>query len=260
MTNPMAKPDKILLFGTQGSSKAYTIRDFLHRSLLPFEWIEVRAAAAEIFSVHHLDCPRTFDLPVCIFSDGTCLQNPTMEQVLDKIGWLHMPSQAEYDLAIYGGGPAGLSAAVYGASEGLKTVLVECYAVGGQAGSSSRIENYLGSPKGISGADLAERARKQAYRFGAEILMTREGVGADFADGKGIGILADGSRIISRGNLRNRSSLSKTRRSTRRGICGIRTLLRSGIKRGAALRGGTRNRRWRWKLRRAGGYSLLALR
>jgi thioredoxin reductase (NADPH) len=193
----MQKPETIRVFGTAGSASAYEIRDFLHRSLLPFDWIEVRNAG-EIYTAHHLDCPRHLKLPICVFSDGTCLESPTLGQILEHIGWLVQPSQQMYDLAIYGGGPAGLSAAVYGASEGLKTVLIERYAVGGQAGSSSRIENYLGFPKGISGADLAERAREQACKFGAEILMTREGAGAERIDTHGVGILSDGTRIAAR--------------------------------------------------------------
>jgi thioredoxin reductase (NADPH) len=198
MLNPlMQKPETIRVFGAVRSASAYAIRDFLHRSLLPFEWIEVQSAG-EIYTVHHLDCPRHLKLPICMFADGTCLENPTLADILKHIGWLIQPSEQMYDLAIYGGGPAGLSAAVYGASEGLKTVLIERYAVGGQAGSSSRIENYLGFPKGISGADLAERAREQACKFGAEILMTREGAGAEFPDTHGVGILTDGTRIKSR--------------------------------------------------------------
>jgi thioredoxin reductase (NADPH) len=198
MQNPlMQKPETIRLFGAAGSASAYAIRDFLHRSLLPFEWIEVKSAG-EIYTVHHLDCARHLQLPICMFADGTCLEKPTLAEILDQIGWLVQPSQQMYDLAIYGGGPAGLSAAVYGASEGLKTVLIERYAVGGQAGSSSRIENYLGFPKGISGADLAEKAREQACKFGAEILMTKEGAGAEFIDDYGVGILTDGTRISAR--------------------------------------------------------------
>ena len=115
-------------------------------------------------------------LPVCLFPDGARLDNPTVRQIAEKLGWFQRPSSAEYDLVILGGGPAGLSAAVYGASEGLKTLLIERYAVGGQASTSSRIENYLGFPEGISGNDLAKRARDQADRFGAEILLLHEGV------------------------------------------------------------------------------------
>jgi thioredoxin reductase (NADPH) len=123
---------------------------------------------------------------------------PLFGKFIEKLGWFRTPSHTEYDLAIYGAGPAGLSAAVYGASEGLKTVVVERWAVGGQAGSSSKIQNYLGFPKGISGAKLAERAREQACRFGAEILLAREGVRGEFTAGKRVGYLADGSKIVAR--------------------------------------------------------------
>ncbi|MGH9589328.1 MAG: NAD(P)/FAD-dependent oxidoreductase [Terracidiphilus sp.] len=129
------------------------------------------------------------------------MECPTIRQITEKLGWFRNPSRAEYDLAIYGAGPAGLSAAVYGASEGLKTVLIERSAVGGQAGTTSRIENYLGFPAGISGADLAKRAREQACHFGAEILLLREGVRAEFPPGKGIGYLADGVKIVTRASI-----------------------------------------------------------
>ncbi len=140
--------------------------------------------------VNHLHDHR---LPVRLFPDGVRLDSPTIRQIAEKLGWFQKPSSAEYDLAILGGGPAGLSAAVYGASEGLKTLLIERYAVGGQAGTSSRIENYLGFPGGISGADLAKRARDQAHHFGAEILLLHEGVRAELLPGKAIGYLADGT-------------------------------------------------------------------
>jgi thioredoxin reductase (NADPH) len=107
----------------------------------------------------------------------------------------------EYDLSIYGAGPAGLSAAVYAASEGLRVVLIERHAVGGQAGSSSLIENYMGFPRGISGADLAERARQQAVKFGCELLMMREGIKAEFKDNRIFVDLADGSKMVARANI-----------------------------------------------------------
>ena len=140
-------------------------------------------------------------LPVCIFPDGTRMERPSVRQITEKLGWFKNPSRSEYDLSIYGAGPAGLSAAVYGASEGLKTVVVERLTVGGQAGTSPKIENYLGFPQGISGAELAERARDQADHFGAEILILREGVRGEFVPGRGIGYLADGTKIISRASL-----------------------------------------------------------
>ena len=137
-------------------------------------------------------------LPVCVFPDGTRLERPTIQRLSEKLGWFHDPSRTEYDLAIYGAGPAGLSAAVYGASEGLKTVVVERWAIGGQAGSSPKIENYLGFPQGISGAELAAHAREQACRFGAEILIAREGVRGEFTAGKRVGYLADGTKVVAR--------------------------------------------------------------
>jgi thioredoxin reductase (NADPH) len=188
---------KVLIMGKSSSPLGYMIRDFLHRSDIPFEWVELHTdeEAQHKAGVSGINDSR---LPVCIFPDGTRLECPTMRQILEKLGWFHNPSRAEYDLAIFGAGPAGLSAAVYGATEGLSTVLVERSALGGQAGSTSRIENYLGFPQGISGAELAERAREQACRFGAEILLGREGVRGEFKPGKGVGYLADGTKIVAR--------------------------------------------------------------
>jgi thioredoxin reductase (NADPH) len=190
----------VKLFGKTGSSLGYMLRDFLHRSDVPFEWIELRSddQARALVGVSGLNDSR---LPVCVFPDGTRLECPTIRQITEKLGWFRDPSRSEYDLAIYGAGPAGLSAAVYGASEGLTTVLVERSAVGGQAASSSKIENYLGFPGGISGAELAERAREQACHFGAEILIGREGVRGEFLPGKGVGHLADGTKIVARSTI-----------------------------------------------------------
>ncbi|MGF6602718.1 thioredoxin reductase (NADPH) [Paraburkholderia sp. GAS448] len=187
----------VKIYGRMRSAEGYAIRDFLHRCDIPFEWIELSSdeEAAKLAHVQHL---RDSRLPVCEFHDGTRLECPTIRQITEKLGWFRSPSRSEYDLAIYGAGPAGLSAAVYGASEGLRTVLVERWAVGGQAGSTSKIENYLGFPGGVSGTELAERARAQAVRFGAEILLARAGVRADFSTGNGIVYLEDGSRITAR--------------------------------------------------------------
>src|SRR5712672_3749545 len=190
----------IKIYGTRGSSACYSIRDFLHRSDVPFQWIDLASdqqARAEA-QVSGFEDQR---LPICQFPDGTRIERATVRQVLEKLGWYKNPSREEYDLAIYGAGPAGLSAAVNGASDGLKTVVIERYAIGGQAGSSPKIENYLGFPGGISGADLAERAREQAVRFGAEILLNREGVRGEFMPGKGIGHLTDGTKIIARASV-----------------------------------------------------------
>ncbi len=190
----------IKVYGTRGSSACYSIRDFLHRSDVPFQWIDLTSdeEARVEAQVSGLNDQR---LPICEFPDGTRIERATVRRVLEKLGWYKDPSREEYDLAIYGAGPAGLSAAVYGASEGLKTVVIERYAVGGQAGSSPKIENYLGFPEGISGADLAERAREQACRFGAEILVARAGVRGEVVAGKGIGYLDDGTKIIARASI-----------------------------------------------------------
>jgi len=193
----MQQAAPVRLYGKRGCPAAYAIRDFLHRSDIPFEWIELRddEHARKELGVENVDDSR---LPICIFGDGTRIERPSVRQITEKLGWFRNPSRSEYDLAIYGAGPAGLSASVYGASEGLKTVLVERLAVGGQAATSPKIENYLGFPEGISGADLAERAREQASRFGTEILIHRAGVRGEFTPGKGVVDLDDGTKIISR--------------------------------------------------------------
>jgi thioredoxin reductase (NADPH) len=190
----------VQVFGTRGSAQAHAIREFLHRSDIPYEWIELsndQQARSEA-QVSALNDNR---LPVCVFPDGTRMEHPTIRQVSEKLGLFLRPARSEYDLGIYGAGPAGLSAAVYGASEGLKTVVIERFAVGGQAATSPKIENYLGFPQGVSGAELAVRAREQARRFGAEILLLREGVRGEFQPGKGIGYLSDGTKIIARASI-----------------------------------------------------------
>ena len=188
------------IYGTRGSSACYNIRDFLHRSDVPFQWIDLTSdqqPRAEA-QVSGLGDRR---LPICEFPDGTRIDRATVRQILEKLGWFQNPSREEYDLAIYGAGPAGLSAGVYGATEGLKTVVIERYAVGGQAASSPKIENYLGFPEGISGAELADRARQQACRFGAEILVNRAGVRGEIVAGKGVGYLDDGTKIVARASV-----------------------------------------------------------
>jgi thioredoxin reductase (NADPH) len=191
---------RVIIVGAPGNARAWAIRDFLHRSDVPFEYVECRSdlEAREKAGVSGV---RDSRLPVCFFSDNTRMDCPTIRQITEKLGWFANPSRREYDLAIYGAGPAGLSAAVYGASDGLSVVCVERWAVGGQAASTSRIENYLGFPQGVSGNELAERAREQAIKFGAEILLAREGVKAEFPPGKGVGYLEDGTRIVARASI-----------------------------------------------------------
>jgi len=187
---------KVKVFGRTGSPQGFAVRDFLYRNDVAFEWIELHTDdEARAIGLESVADDR---LPVCVFDDGTRMDRPTIRRISEKLGWFRDPSLSEYDLAIYGAGPAGLSAAVYGASEGLKTIVVERWAVGGQAGTSPKIENYLGFPQGISGAELADHAREQACRFGAEILISSEGVRGEFTAGKRVGYLADGTRVVAR--------------------------------------------------------------
>jgi thioredoxin reductase (NADPH) len=191
------QPSNIVkVFGRTGSPQCYAVRDFFYRNDVPYEWVELRTDEdARAIGLQGRSDDR---LPVCIFADGTRMERPTIRSITEKLGWFHEPWRSDYDLAIYGAGPAGLSAAVYGASEGLKTVVVERWAIGGQAGTSPKIENYLGFPQGISGAELAERAREQACQFGAEFLIAREGARGEFTAGKRVGYLADGTKVVSR--------------------------------------------------------------
>src|SRR3974390_882072 len=148
LTPTLLRPVRV--YGRNECGRAYAIRDLLHRADVPFEWTEV--TTDEICCQLGVTGPRDSCLPLCIFPDGTRLERPTPRHILEKLGCSRNPSRSEYDVAIYGAGPAGLSAAVYAASEGLKTVVIERSVVGGQAGTSSRIENYLGFPQGVSGA------------------------------------------------------------------------------------------------------------
>jgi thioredoxin reductase (NADPH) len=188
------------VLGTVNSADAYTIRDFLTRSGFPYEWIELRtdAEARKLAGVSSLGDVR---LPVCILSEGSVLFHPSTHDLAMALEWFKKPKYDVYDLAIYGAGPAGLSAAVYGASEGLRTIVLEKAAVGGQAGSTSRIENYLGFPEGIPGWELAARARRQAQRLGAEIIITGEGVGGEPRDGWTVSWLASGEEIVARATI-----------------------------------------------------------
>lgn len=196
----VAASGKVRLYGRAHSPQAYELRDYFGRSVIDFDWVELSCDA----DCHqHLGLPLLDNvrLPVVELTDGTRLFAPSVRDVAHRLGWVVQPQLNEYDVSIYGAGPAGLSAAVYAASEGLKTVLVERDAVGGQAGNSSMIENYLGYPEGVSGADLAERARRQAEKFGVEILLMREGVKSEFKNNRIFTDMADGSQMTARANI-----------------------------------------------------------
>src|SRR5213592_2130445 len=162
----------IRVLGTRWSPRSYELRDFLARNHVPYQWIDVELSANDPETKRLLEAlgPESAHLPVVLFPDGTKLLESIPADVAQKVGLRTRAQTSFYDLAIVGGGPAGLAAAVYGASEGLRTVIIEREAPGGQAGMSSRIENYLGFPSGLSGGDLARRAVVQARRFGVEIL------------------------------------------------------------------------------------------
>jgi thioredoxin reductase (NADPH) len=187
----------IRVLGTRWSPRSYELRDFLARNHVPYQWIDVELSANDPETKRLLEVlgPEGADLPVVLFQDGTKLLESVPAEVAKKIGLRTRAQTDFYDLAIVGGGPAGLAAAVYGASEGLHTVMVEREAPGGQAGMSSRIENYLGFPAGLSGNDLARRAVVQAQRFGVEILSPVEAVGVRTEGSYRIIKLADGNEL-----------------------------------------------------------------
>ena len=167
----LAEPG-LRIVGHRFSAEAHAARDFVARNGVPYRWLDIAdPEARQLLAAARLDEAQ---LPVLVFEDGEALVQPSQSEIAARIGLRTAAELPFYDLVILGGGPAGLAAAVYGASEGLRTLLVERHATGGQAGQSSRIENYLGFPAGVSGADLARRATIQAQRLGAEMLTARE--------------------------------------------------------------------------------------
>jgi thioredoxin reductase (NADPH) len=199
-----------------GGAAAFPVRDFLTRANVPFDYLDEALASGVV---------------VCTLDDGTCLESPTLVELATHLGLVSPPSLEAYDLVVIGAGPAGLAAAVYAASEGLTTLVAERGAPGGQAGTSSRIENYLGFPDGISGADLASRARDQAARFGADMLVLREVVGGGPVDGPGFRVeLSDDTSV------RASSVLCATGVEWRTlHVPGVERLLHSGVYYGSAV-------------------------
>ena len=186
--------DGIKIVGYQWSPRSHAIKDFLAGNLIPYQWMDVETndRGKELVDINAIE---TKDLPAVFFNDGSKLVNPGLPEVAKNVGMIAVAQQKMYDVAIIGAGPAGLAAGVYGGSEGLNTLLIEKRAPGGQAGTSSRIENYLGFPKGLSGAELSRRAITQATRFGIEFLSPQEVVDITLKDNYKILSLSDGSEI-----------------------------------------------------------------
>ncbi len=182
------------LIGDRWSPASHELREFLARNLVPYRWLDLESdpQARQLVEVAQIDAGS---LPALVLDDGEVLVRPDLHEVAARIGLRSHAERAAYDLVVVGAGPAGLAAGVYGASEGLSTLVLECNAPGGQAGTTSRIENYLGFPVGLSGADLTLRAREQAIRFGAEILVPAEVVGVRRADPYTVVRLEDGSEV-----------------------------------------------------------------
>lgn len=183
------------VIGSRFSSEAHQLRDFLVRNCIPFEWLDVDRDIEEVRRILNVAELESSRLPVVVFPDGSRQTRPTNAEIAQKIGLKIRPEGEFYDLIIVGGGPSGLAAAVYGASEGLHTIIVERHAPGGQAGLSSMIENYLGFPAGLSGADLARRAVAQAKKFEVEIVSPLEVSGLSVKGSTPIAALANGSEL-----------------------------------------------------------------
>lgn len=186
--------DGIKVLGYQFNPHTHDIKDFLSSNLFPFQWLDIETSekAKEVADLYQLEAK---DMPVVSFPDGDCIKNPAISELAKRLGLNVEAKESLYDVAIIGAGPSGLAAAVYGGSEGLKTLLIEKHAPGGQAGTSSRIENYLGFPKGLSGQELTHRAITQAKRFGIEFLSPREVVSIKTKDSYKILTLDDGKEV-----------------------------------------------------------------
>jgi thioredoxin reductase (NADPH) len=219
----------VRLIGHRFSRETHELRDFLARNRVPARWMDVErdGESRELLQVAGVD---ETGLPVALLEDGTVLERPTVLELAERLGVTSTPASEHYDLVIVGGGPAGLAAAVYGASEGLRTVMVEREAPGGQAGQSSRIENYLGFPAGLSGSELASRATTQARRLGAELLSVRD-ADALRVEGSGRIVELDGGGTLSANCVLVASGVSYRQLDTP----GFTELTGAGIYYGAAM-------------------------
>lgn len=194
MTDRLISDGRVRVVGHRWSAPSHMVKDFLTRNQVPYRWFELDrdAEATRLLNANGGDGEH---LPLVITEGGRALQAPPIAELAGALGLTATPSLPFYDLLVIGGGPAGLGAAVYGASEGLRTVLVEREAIGGQAGQSSRIENYLGFPSGIAGGDLARRATTQARRFGAEMLLTSDVSSLEVCGSARVVRLEDGGQL-----------------------------------------------------------------
>ena len=227
-----AKPafEGLRIVGSRFSPQSYATRDFLSRNQIPYQWIDIDqdAAMREIALAANGGDPSK--LPVVLLPDGVALVAPAHGELAAKAGLQTAPALPFYDLAIIGAGPAGLACAVYGSSEGLKTILIEQNAPGGQAGTSSMIENYLGFPGGVTGADLARRAATQAKKFGTEVLVGYSVVGLKIVDPYKIVQLSNGQEIACHALM-----LSSGMAVRELDVPGVMPLIGAGVYYGAAL-------------------------
>ncbi len=221
--------DGIRVAGTLWSPASHDVKDFLSRNRIPYLWLDIEKSSEGMALIETIP-PDERKLPVVFLPDGSVLVQPDLRMLAEKVGLRTQATMPFYDLIIIGGGPAGLGAAVYGASEGLRTLMIDKEATGGQAGTSSRIENYLGFPKGLSGAELADRATTQAIRLGAELLLARDVVKVRVEESNKYITLDDGTELGCKALV-----IASGVKVIRLSVPGVEGLEGAGIYYGAAL-------------------------